>query len=63
MQRAPISTRVRATVRPAAGVATVCLCLLGGDQEGSVLLLTRLALAPCHFGTFAGAEGRYLPAQ
>lgn len=37
------------------GVTTVCLCLR--------LLLTCLARAPFHFGTFAGPEGRYLPAQ
>lgn len=58
-----MSTKVKHTVRPAAGVTTECLCLLGRDQKGSDLLLTRLALAPCHFGTFAGAEERYLPAQ
>lgn len=58
-----ISIQVKRTVHPAAGVTAVCLCLLGGYQKGSVLLLTRLALAPCHFGTLAGAEGRYLPAQ
>lgn len=37
------------------GVTMECLCLM--------LLLTCLALAPFHFGTFAGPEGRYLPAQ
>lgn len=58
-----IYSGVKQAVCPAAGVTTACLCLLGGDQKESVLLLTRLALAPCHFGTFAGAEERYLPAQ
>lgn len=33
------------------------------SKKGSVLLLTHFALAPCHLGTFAGAEERYLPAQ
>lgn len=27
------------------------------------LLLTHLALAPCHFGGFAGVEEHYLPAH
>lgn len=58
-----MSTRVKHTVHPAARVTTVCLFCWEEIKKGSVLLLTLLALAPCHFGTFAGAEGRYLPAQ
>lgn len=51
----PQSLKTAGTGVGVGGVTTVCLCLR--------LLLTCLALAPFHFGTFAGPEGRYLPAQ
>lgn len=56
------STGLKHTVHPGAGcpvVTNVCVGLVEGDQQWPILVLTCLALAPFHWGTFADPEGRY----